>query len=148
VRTVDTGTTAKSVGTTLTPVLSLKLKAEYRTSVLKPLSFNVLQTSTNSTLYYAIYMFSSITNPSWQSAQLGTDCLAEYDTSATAITDGVKIASGYLPAKAAFTITENLGSILALSGNYDGTTDIITIAIAGVDGTVPCFVSLKYNEVY
>jgi hypothetical protein len=147
-RSVNTGTTAKNVGSTLTPVLSIKLKSQYRKGVIHPESFNILQTSNNKTLYYAIYMYTSLTGASWSESQSGTNCIAEVDTSATAFSGGILVDSGYLPAKATTTISEKFNNILSLAGDIAGNTDILTIAIAGVGGSVPCFASLNYYEVY
>jgi len=147
-RSVNTGNTAKNIGSTLTPVISIRLKPQYRKAVIHPQSFNILQTSTNTTLYYAIYMFTTLTGASWSDSQLGTNCIAEVDTSATSFTGGIMIDSGYLPAKATTTISERFNNILSLAGNIAGDTDVLTIAIAGVGGSVPCFASLNYYEVY
>lgn len=147
-RSVNTGTTAKNVGSTLKPVLSIKLKSQYRKGVIHPESFNILQTSNNTTLYYAIYIYTSLTGASWSESQSGTNCIAEVDTSATAFSGGILIDSGYLPAKATTTISEKFNNILSLAGDIAGNTDILTIAIAGVGGSVPCFASLNYYEVY
>ena len=147
-RSVNTGTTAKNVGSTLTPVLSIKLKSQYRKAVLHPESYNILQTSTNTTLYYAVYMYTTLTGASWSESQSGTNCIAEVDTSATSFSGGILIDSGYLPAKATATISEKFNNILSLAGDIAGNTDILTIAIAGVAGSVPCFASLNYYEVY
>lgn len=147
-RSVNTGNTAKNVGSTLTPVLSIRLKSQYRKAVIHPQSFNVLQTSNSTTLYYAIYMFTTLTGASWSESQLGTNCIAEVDTSATSLSGGILIDSGYLPAKATTTISERFNNILSLAGDIVGNTDILTIAISGVGGSVPCFASLNYYEVY
>ena len=148
VRSVDTGLSAISASKgSLKPAISVRLKSGYRSSII-PKSVNILQTSNNTTLYYALYMFTSLTGASWQNAANCPNCISEYDTSATSFTGGIKIASGYLPSKAAYSLTQNIEPILNLAGNYDGTTDILTLVISGVERTVPYLASLQFNELF
>lgn len=147
-RSVNTGLTAINVGSTPVPILSVRLKTQYRKAVIIPESYTILQTSTNTTLYYAVYMFTSLTNPSWVDSQSNTNCIAQVDKAATAFSGGIMIDSGYLPAKATGNVSERFNNILRLAGNIAGSTDIITLVVAGVGGSVPCFASLNYYEVY
>lgn len=149
VRSVDTGLSAISASKgSLKPAISIRLKSGYRSSIIIPKSINILQTSNNTTLYYALYMFTTLTGASWQNAANCPNCISEYDTSATSFTGGIKIASGYLPSKAAYSLTQDIESILNLAGNYDGTTDILTLVISGVERTVPYLASLQFNELF
>lgn len=146
-RSVNTGTSALNINS-LTPVLNIRLKPQYRKGLIIPESYNILQTSTNTTLYYAIYMFTTVTGGTWVDSQSGTNCIAQVNTGATSFSGGILIDSGYLPAKATGTVSEKFKNILRLAGNIAGTTDILTVAIAGVGGSVPTFASLNYYEVY
>lgn len=147
-RSVNTGPDAIEINKETKPILSLRLKPEYRKAVIIPDSFNILHTSKKATILYEIYMFCDLVNPNWQPTQLNTNCIAEYDVSASDFSGGILIDSGYLSSESVSFTNSKLDNILKLSGNNNGDTDIITIVISSEDDKAPCYASLKYFEIY
>lgn len=147
-RSVNTGPEPVEVDGETKPMISLRLKSQYRKSIIIPDHYSILHTSSKSTIFYEIYMFGSLTGASWNDSQSGTNSIAEYDVSATSLTGGVLIDSGYIPPNTTNTVNRKIENILKLSGDIDGNTDIITIIITNLDKKAPCYVALNYYEVY
>jgi len=144
VRSISNGTTTKTVSSTLIPLLSLRLKsANIRASIL-PTS-TALWVTDNADIQWQVLLNTTLTGASF--ASVGANSIAESDTSATALSGGELIASGYTGN--AQTFFQNFNSRLRLGATIGGTSDILTIAavrIATTDATV--LSQLEFQEIY
>jgi hypothetical protein len=144
VRSVNSGITAKTVSTTLIPLLSLRLKTANNRCTIIPLgcSFHI---SNAADTHWQMILNPTLTGASFTS--VGTNAISEYDVTASAISGGEVIASGYsingdpsnLP----------LDSLLRINSNIAGTSDILSLAairVESVNSTV--YSEISYKELY
>ncbi len=148
VRSVDLGVTGKTIPATLTPMISLRLKSANVRNKLIVNNFNIILSSSQS-VYLALVFNSTLTGASFATTP-GTNTISEYDTAATAISGGDVIWSGYASGSGQGNIQSTataLASLLAVSSNIAGTSDIITLAGQKTGGTSPtAFIGMQYNE--
>lgn len=94
-RAVDTGVTAKTVSTTLIPILSIRADATYKTltnhSLVVPTE---LYGSTNNPIRFVLIQGGSLTGASWTDVDT-SDSSVEYDVTASAISGGVVLGAEY-----------------------------------------------------
>lgn len=134
-RTVENGVTSKTVSTTLIPLLSLRLKSANIRSILDLDRISVWVTNNADLNWRVVLNPTTLTGASWTSA--GTNSTAEFDTSATVISGGETIFSGYTGNSQVF--SQTISSTYRLRATIAGVSDIITIAairIATTDATV------------
>ena len=75
----------------------------------------------------------------------------EFDTAATALADGVVVASGYFSAGSGNTRIGNaigIATKLLLGRTYGNVRDTLTLAARGVAGTSNVAVSIAFDELY
>jgi hypothetical protein len=83
-----------TAGTTY-PVVSIQLKSNRLDAIAIVTALSVVGKSNSpTTIRWSVHTDSSLTNPSWVSA--GSDSSVEYDLSATAMSGGRQVATGYL----------------------------------------------------
>lgn len=147
-RSVDLGITGKAIPASLTPLISLRLKSTNVRNKLLLNGFNIILSSSQS-VYLSIIFNGALTGASFATTP-GTNTISEYDTAATAISGGDIIWSGYAAGSGQGNIqsTSNiLASLLQVSSNIGGTSDIVTLAGEKTGGTSPtAFVGIQYNE--
>jgi hypothetical protein len=128
-RAICNNTTPITVSTTLIPVLSIRVKDLFKTydnlGVALPKAYDI---STDNPIKYSIIHDGVLTGASW--TDVDTESMMEYDVSASAITGGHVIDSGYV-----ITVTKNSGASgggllgkTVLWNRLDTFTGIITIA--------------------
>jgi hypothetical protein len=148
------GTTSIGV-TTRRPILSIQLKPSFNGIVnrglLRPLDFNILA-ETNSCFYEVVYN-GTLTGASFSS--ISSSSIANIDVSATAISGGIVLKSGYITADSGFlsSFSTALGdafkSKLTLSNSIDGlTTESISIVCTSLSGTSNVSSAITVKEVY
>jgi len=144
----NNGTTPVSVGGSPLPVLSIRPKATFNsitnTARILPQDFSVF--SDGGTLFYELVHAGSLTSPGWTSVD--TNSIVEYDVSASAITGGRVIYSGYVsagsPGKGSSGTDLGLFSRLPLLGS-----NALTIRVISITGpTNDVFSSLNWLETY
>ncbi|NDB60983.1 hypothetical protein EB001_21435 [bacterium] len=81
---------------TFYPIISIQLKSARQDAIVILTALSILGIGNNARFRYKIINNPTLTNASWTSA--GSDTSVEYDTSATAVTGGRTLASGYLAA--------------------------------------------------
>lgn len=132
IRTADSYTTAKTVSTTFIPILSLRVASTFPTTgsqpnkgLYIPLSYTI---QTNNPIYYRLLYRPTLTNPSFTPIGATISGL-EYDVSATAISGGIPIESGYVSTdrNAVGGVSGLLNRTLMKLGRT-GTSDILTLA--------------------
>jgi hypothetical protein len=141
--TADNGITAITLSTTLTPMLSIRLKSTSIRGVVDPGQFT-LTVVTNANVRYVVVMNGTLTGASFTSAN--TNSFVEYDVTASAISGGSNIASGYIASNTNKTSIAKVGNIQYLLSNAAGTSDIITICAQTLSGANTGLVSLQWYE--
>lgn len=140
----------KSVGTTLEPVYSIRLKSQFLRANIIPLNFLPIMTS-NGYVYFQLLYSADLTGPTWVS--VNADSIAEYDISATAFTGGIPIAHGYLIGQGGIISSiANLGieasEVLKLCADIDGNRDILTLVAQSFSGSETVSGGITWKEVY
>ena len=146
-RAIDLGVTGRTTTGTLTPIMALRLKSANYRGIVSVKSIN-LALGTNQVVYYVVYYNPSLTAASF-TAVPGTNTLTEYDISATAISGGDIILSGYTDGSSGGNNVSpvDITGDLKLSSNIAGTTDIVCLAAQKVSGTSPTtYASMLFAE--
>ena len=128
------------------PVLSIRLQSVGLDGVVLPLGFQAA-TLDNTAIFYRIIRDATLTSPSWVEEE---NTLIEYDLSATALSGGDIIASGYISpnAQGGEQLLGDVNSVVQLGRNNLGTTSqTLTIAIAPVNSNKNGWASLNWIEV-
>lgn len=149
-RSVNTGTESIRINSRdHIPVISLRLKPEFRKSMILPKSIGILHTSNLSTLYYEIIIYNTLSGANWIDVDNASNSISQYDTSATESVGGIIISSGYIPASKGGYFIEELDTILKLTGNFNNTTHSLSIVLRGLDSfRIPCYASINYIEIF
>jgi len=137
-------TTTVSINATLLPIISIRLRAGYERAMLQLISSDILTTA-NQQLIYQVYYGATITGGSWVS-QDATNSGVEYNVSATAISGGRLIDSGYVSSVSRQSTFE-LGAFDQAGVSIAGVPE--TITLAGVaTGATTTYGSLAWQEMY
>jgi len=92
-----------------------------------------------------VYLNPSLTGASWVSA--GGNSIAEYDISATAISGGDVVEIFYISKEARG--GDNIQNTLTkLVSDFDGTSDILTLAARATSGSENVFAALHFAEAF
>jgi len=146
IRSVDTGTTPITVSTTLIPLVSIRLKSVNIRAKLRLLKLHVEVTNTQTMLWKLLWNPSSLTGASFSS--VGSTAISEYDVTASALTGGDVMLSGYVTGSDSQTISDVINRINVTS-NIAGTSDVFTLAAIRVAGSnATACVSMTYEEIY
>lgn len=147
--TANNGITAKSI-TTRAPVLSIQPKATFNSITSRAhvhLKAIHLLVKTNDILF-EIVRGGTLTGAAFTSA--GSNSVTNYDTTATAITGGDILDSGYAAAgfgSSSQGLSEDFLGRLALTNNFAGTTpDILTLVATAFTGTASVTASMVWEE--
>ena len=143
------GVTKKTVAATMIPVLSFQVKSTFNTFVNKGIVFPIgLEIATDNPIYYEVRINPTLTGASYVS--VGANSILNYDTTATAITGGRVVKSGYASTSGNKSQTTATGILdkIPLSVSPVGVGDIITVC-AVRDGSVSASVgaAVDFNEV-
>lgn len=128
-RAIDIGATAKTVSTSLIPLLSIRPRALFsgiaNRGLYIPKGFTILG---NNPLRYVIVYRPTLTNASWVNVDTNNSGI-EYDISATAITGGIIIDADYLSSdRNSASVTKSLLGKSILRLGRTGTSDILALA--------------------
>lgn len=144
VRSIDTNVTAITVSTTLVPILSLSLKSANTRATLIPLSIS-LHITNNTDVHWKLLLNPTLTGASFTS--VSNTAVSQYDVTATALTGGEVIASGYTMQGSPYSLP--LDSLLRINSNIAGASDILTLAAVRVETTnATIYASMSYKELY
>lgn len=138
--------TATTVGTTLVPLVSLRLDSSRLDSVVIPDGYNVLPLASASTTFeIQLVKNATLTGPSWTQT---TSDNVEYDVSATAMTGGTIIDSTYVRE------SNNVSSSVANNREYNfalqfgrtlaGASDIYTVAARTISGSQTALATFSF----
>ena len=93
-------------------------------------------------------MGGTLTGASW--SDVSTASLAELDTNSTAITGGTTIAAAFVTGQTGQSAQVNAGSLssdLRVASDYDGVSDILTLAVYPISNTVVTGGVLSWREI-
>lgn len=145
-------TAAKDLPTagTYYPVVSIRLKGGRPDAVVIPTAINILGKGNNTTIAWRIIRGATLTNASWTSA--GDSSAIEYDLSATALSGGLALATGYLgvatqASQAIEILKEALFRFQLERDGLNGGTTIFTVAAAGASNGDDAFASIDWEEI-
>lgn len=129
-----------SVEQTSLPVLSVRLsQGSARATAL----LSALNISSTVNLYYEVVLNGTLTGSTW--TPVGGHSICDVDKSATAVTGGSIVYSGYASAKIPLCI--QLADILPLSSGITGTMDIYTINLVALMSSGLVWVNLGIEEI-
>ena len=149
IRSASTGITAKSVSTTLTPIISIRLEAANSAKSMCLINHTAM-VITNDYIEMAIVKNATLTGASF--GAVGSDSIAEFDVGASAATGGTTIYKSYTTqsgngAVGVSSISDiyegfstQLGSLL------DGTTETLTLLARTTTGTADMLGALTWRE--
>jgi len=138
-------TTTVSINTTLLPIIAIRLRAGYERAMLQLLSSDILTTA-NQQLIYQVYYGATLTGGAWV-AHDATNSGVEYNISATAISGGRLIDSGYVGSVNRQSTFE-LDAFDQAGVSIAGVPETITLAGLATGAGTTTYGSLTWQEMY
>jgi len=144
----DRGLTAKTVGTTKVPIMSIRPKATFNSldnrMLIIPDAFGI---AADNPFFYEVYYRPTLTGASWVSAGIYSG--VEYDIAATAFSGGIKIASGYFTTERNDNAPEHgILQRIILSLGRTGVSDILSVVGVRTGTSSPdIFMTGSWNEI-
>ena len=142
---VDLGGTAKNLATAGTsyPVISLRLNSSRLDSVVVPKGVRGIITS-NSNVKWSIVKNATLSGASYSTHSNGN---VDYDTTASGMTGGTQITSGYLEKQGQITIAGLADFTYQLGRTIGGTSDVLTLAATPTTNNTDVLFSFEWAEV-
>lgn len=143
---VSLGISGKSVGTSVVPLISLRVGSNNIRNIIDIINYNICSASKNYTRIFLVYN-GTLTNAVWNS--VNTYSGAEYDIAATAISGGLIYQEEFF---AGSNNVKGYGSRsdqskIFIAANIQGVSDVITICGQLTSGTAIVYASLNYLEI-
>lgn len=145
IKSYSTPTDIKTTGNAEIPILSIRLKPEYAKCQIVPLEYGVI--SSSGTFVTRVTARPTLTNSSFVRSSTQA-CLI--DTSATAISGGVVIATDFITNQTSRSVLQTFArTSLPIQSNINGVTDILTISIQRLTGSgaVDAYAYLQWREI-
>lgn len=143
-RSVDNFTSTKAISTSvIRPLISIRLKSANIRGTILPKAFTILATSQDDLLYRVVLNPASLTGASWTS--VSPTSIAEFDTSAIAVSGGEVLQSGYVSKAGGEAINLSL-SFLKIVADYAGTADILTLEAISLTSSAQAVASIRFEE--
>jgi hypothetical protein len=124
------------------PIMSLQLKDDYERAKLYPKDLEIVNLQGGGVGHWNLLLNPTLTSASF--SNLGTS-FAQVDTSATEVSGGTSIASGYIYDAGVEKIALNDKDVSLLS-SISGTQDTLTLSMSSLAGTLNIFASLEWVE--
>lgn len=137
-------TSSVTVSTSLTPIISVRLKPAYSRGILEPLEASGAVVSNNDNIIFRVIARGTLTGASWFNSD--TDA-TELDTSATSISGGITMKSFFANDNAG-EIQSSLEQSLVIASDFNGNADVLTLAAQALSGNVDAVGSLSWKELY
>lgn len=131
------------VDTTLTPVVSIRLGSGFEKNLLRVQGINLF-TGSGNTIRWALIFNGALTGAAFASVDPAS--IAEFDITATVLTGGVQIASGFFDNNNGVLASAGFFNLLFLSSNIAGTADIVTLAAQRDSGVATVNASMIFEE--
>jgi len=141
-------TTAKTVGTNIIPLISVRLASDKLDSVVLLKSFDVLPIATSLTTFEILL----IKNPTLTSASYDTTAFTniDFDLAATALSGGTILQSFYVPSsnqvRGNLNVEEDYNFGFQLGRTIGGTSDVFTVAARTLSGTQSAIGTLEIYD--
>ena len=150
VGTVITSPYTMATAGTYYPIASIRLKAGRPDAIVIPTAVNILGKGNNTTVSWRILKGCSPTAGTWVSA--GADSAVEYNITATGLTGGLIVASGFLgvaaqASQAIEILKEALFRFQLERDPFTGATTDITVACSGASINDQAFASIDWEEI-
>lgn len=150
VATVVTAPYTMTTAGTYYPIASIRLKAGRTDAIVIPTAVNILGKGNNTTISWRIMKGCSPTAGTWVSA--GTDSAIEYNITATGLTGGLVMASGFLgistqASQAIEILKEALFRFQLERDPFTGATTDFTVACSGASLNDQAFASIDWEEI-
>ena len=151
-RAADTNTTPRTVSTTVLPIISIRPKTTFNSLENLILAIpKAYDLNTSHPIHYHLIHDGTLTGASWADADTN-DSMMEYDVSATAISGGHKVGSGYMGTAGSAQTRAGAGNGLLgktlLWDRQDGVTGILSLCAVrttGSDATV--YAGMEWEEI-
>lgn len=139
----------KSLTTTIIPILSIRPKLTFggktNRAIIVPTAIELLADARD--IFAGLYLNPTLTGAAFTS--VNTNSIAEYDTTATAITGGTLIKPMLIDLTASRGIAQDILSKIPLTLNAAGTTaDILTVAGRGIANNTTAWANFGWKEIY
>lgn len=128
---------------TTTPLMSLRLADAYERAKLYPKDLEIVNIAAGGVGRWNLQLNPTLTGASF--SNVSTYSFAEIDTSATAASSGVTIASGYIYDAGVQKISLNDKDISLLC-SINGTQDVLTLTVTNLNGTLNVSSSIEWIE--
>ena len=140
----STGTTAKRLSTAgvFYPVVSIRLNSNRLDAVVQPVQADILSPSVN---YYRweVRFNPTLTGANWQLHENGT---VDYDVTATAVTGGITVASGYASSRELTNLGDGDNFALQIGRSLAGVSDVITLCLAATSSNADVLAGVGWKE--
>lgn len=148
VRTASNGITVKTVGTSFTPLVSIRLKSTALTHSLEVIKRVAYCTSADN-INFSVTIGGTLTGASFNSVD--TNSIAEFDVAATAISGGVAIEEGFFTSAAGASSYSEVDTFYSGLNAYigsleSGASEILTLSARAFAGTATCVGALTFME--
>ena len=128
----DRNITAKSVTNAAPfPIISIKAKALNNRQTLNPIRMSMVTETVAAILKWQAILGGSLTGATFNSVD--PNSAAEFDVAATAISGGIKVASGYFTEKSNIVAVTQFENTLLPGADIAGLPDIVTLTAQRVD---------------
>jgi hypothetical protein len=150
-RSADNGIVGVAIGTTLSAILSIRLKAAFNRATVTPRSLGVVST-TNANARWALLLNPTFSGgaaaPVW--ASVATESPIERDVTRVGAlgqitAEGLRLGSGYFTSDTN-TVQVPLESIVTLASSIAGVSDIMVLAIQSLSGSDTYYGALNWLE--
>ncbi len=149
VRTIDSGITVVPITSTLIPILSVRL-APNRRGLLTLLSSQLVVTTTGNVRFeiragFANYNQVTLTGAVWTAL---TDSIIQFDKTASALSGGIMLVSGYTEQTTARGVDLDVGVVYKAASGISGEPDIVTLCAQTISGNASVLATLTSQEVF
>jgi len=141
-KTVDSGTTPKTVNDSSVPMLSVRLKDIANRTKVFPQSLSVVNVASSGVAKWELVTNASLTGETFQDV---TDSFTQLSTTETDATGGTVVASGFIVNSGASTFDLSKKEIF-LTSDIQGVSETMTLRIVHVSGTVEVLSTLDWLE--
>lgn len=143
----DLGTSPKNMTNAdqLYPIISIRLASGRLDSIIVPSNLSAIVTS-NQDIQYRLILDATLSGASWQTHYQGN---VQYDTSATSLTSGsgTNIIGGYVNKQGSLDIASINEFNFQIGRLLNGTSQILTVAMAGTSANTKVLADLSWFEI-
>ena len=131
------------------PVVSLRLKSAFNRMTLRLVDVSLFSDVAGASACIGIYLNPTLTSDSFVSA--GDDSSAEVDTSATAVSGGTLLASGFVTEQGVINISTSAGGnrspCFDINADIAGTSDVLSLVATLITGSPDVHASISWLEI-